>query len=52
MARIFAFATLLAVGLGLAACAKYDAAPWVDNNCSGNGGIHSDAYCSGYTKGP
>jgi hypothetical protein len=52
MARILTLATMLAIGLGLTACAKYEAARWVDNNCSGNSGIHSDAYCSDYVKGP
>jgi len=52
MARILTLAAVLAIGLSLTACAKYEAARWVDNNCSGNSGIHSDAYCAQYTKGP
>ncbi|MFZ5792043.1 MAG: hypothetical protein ACOY3L_15230 [Pseudomonadota bacterium] len=52
MKRILSLAATLAIGLTLAACAKYEAARWVDNNCSGNSGIHSDAYCANYTKGP
>ena len=52
MARNLIIAAMLAVGLGLTACGKYEAWGWVDNNCSGNSGIHSDAYCAQYTKGP
>jgi hypothetical protein len=49
MARILTLAALLAIGLSLTACAKYESAGWVDNNCSGNSGIHSDEYCNDYT---
>ena len=50
MARILTLAALLAIGLGFTACTRYQAWGWVDNNCSGNGGLHSDAYCDEYTK--
>jgi hypothetical protein len=49
MARILTLAALLAIGLSLTACAKYESGGWVDNNCSGNSGIHSDEYCNDYT---
>ncbi|MGH6881366.1 hypothetical protein [Hypericibacter sp.] len=53
MARILTVAFALAVTLTLAGCSwgtRYQAWGWVDNNCSSNGGVHSDAYCDDYTK--
>lgn len=52
MTRILMIAALLATSLGFSACAKYESASWVDNNCSGNGGIYTDEYCMGYTHHP
>ncbi|QEX16001.1 hypothetical protein FRZ44_12910 [Hypericibacter terrae] len=49
MVRILLIAALLATSLSFTACAKYESASWVDNNCSGNGGIYTDEYCMGYT---
>ena len=46
-------AAALALTLTLSACGtKYESWGWSDNNCSGNGGIYTESYCSGYTDGP
>jgi hypothetical protein len=54
MARILTITLVFAFNLCLSACGwrfRYQSWDWVDNNCSGNDGIHSDAFCSDYTKG-
>ena len=49
MKTIWTLVAAMALTLTLSACGKYEAWSWVDNNCSGNSGIHSDAYCADYT---
>jgi len=54
MVPILTTALAIAITLCLPACSwryRFQAWDWVDNNCSGNDGIHSDAFCSDYTKG-
>jgi hypothetical protein len=51
MNRIFALAALLALTTSLAGCTfgtKYEASRVFDNNCSGNGWIHDDAFCADF----
>jgi hypothetical protein len=54
MKRIFALAALFALATSLAGCSfgtKYETWPIVDNNCSGHGWIHDEAFCAEYTAG-
>jgi hypothetical protein len=50
MRTILMLVAAMALTLTLSACGtKYESWGWADNNCSGNSGIHSDAFCADYT---